>query len=141
MDVGGHGGQLGLSQLKVRESLAEHLPRRGTVQTFFHGWAGKTQGGGGDGSTENIEGGQGHFEPPTSLSETLFARDAAVLEDQTRQRVWSDYFHTLRNLKARCSGFHNERADPARSFAFGGAGKNNAEVCDATVGDPGLVAA
>src|SRR5713101_2848546 len=42
IDVGGHGGQFGLSQLKVSKSLAEHPPRSGTAQTFFHGSAGKT---------------------------------------------------------------------------------------------------
>src|SRR4029434_5271383 len=47
IDVGGHGSRLGLSQLKVSESLAEHPPRSSTAQTFFHGSAGTNTGAGG----------------------------------------------------------------------------------------------
>src|SRR5262252_6357863 len=71
VDGSSHLGELGLRDLKIGERLAEHFSGCRATQGFRKRAPRETEGGGGNGSAENVESGHSYFETLAGCAETL----------------------------------------------------------------------
>lgn len=139
--LGGHVGDHHLDRLVARQGDTELLPLVGVANALIKGGLGDAQRLGGDADASGIQGRQANRQPLAGASEQVVFGHHAVIEPDGGNRVGA---HTAKIFQVThheplAAPLGHDHADALAAGRRVGAGKHQADVGNAAVGDKHLV--
>src|SRR5262245_5421192 len=129
-----------LHQLQVGKRRTKQMATRGAPERFIERAASESKRSRANRGAEHIECRHRDLEAISCIANEGGTRHATAIEAKARQWMWSHDVQAFGDRQARVVRFDNESGKAARTRRLAGAGKDDVEVGDATVRNPGLLA-
>src|SRR5262245_3695301 len=129
-----------LHHLQLSKGRAKQMAARSTPKRFVQGAAGEAERSRAHGRAKDVKRRHGYLEALTCVANKRRRCHATSIEAQPRQRMWRYDLQPFGDLQAGIISFNDESGQPPRSRRFPGSRKDNIEIGNAAVGNPGLFA-